>query len=139
MSKKLIVRAVTGLAGVVAFTLVGATSAHAALWWHWDKPGGDAIGSASYTDSGDVMFVNDQEVDDHSMVFIVRRPGADRGQACWDHYGAGDDGHRCTLERYEENVRLEGFLCKGEWSEDPDTRRVLWNKCDYDGAKFFLK
>jgi hypothetical protein len=98
---------------------VGATS------WVWDRPGGD-VGTASYTDTGNLINVNDQLGNGKSLVLYIYRPGANSGVVCWDHGGAPGPGTNCTLAQYDENTLLEGYLCQGEWATDPADRHIYW-------------
>jgi hypothetical protein len=140
MSKRTITRALATTAGVVGIALVGATTASAAVTWQWNKAAGDAIGQASYTDTNNVIHVNDQEVDDHSMVFLFRANGGGGTiYGCWDHSGAGTGGQSCTMPQFAENALLEGTLCKGEWADNPANRVILWGQCDPAGWKNFRK
>jgi hypothetical protein len=132
-------RATAVLAGSVALVVVGTTQAHAAVTWLWEKADGNNIGSASYTDTGNVMHVNDQEPDGHSLVLYVHRPNASTGWACWDHSGADTSGTNCTLNAYDENTLLEGYLCRGEWASDPADRVIFWDRCHVNGTRTFRK
>jgi hypothetical protein len=138
MKTRMFARAAAGLAATAALVTVTATSASAVnVNWLWETSTGNNIGVGSYTDTGNVMHVDDQEVDDRSVLLFVRRPGASTGQACWDHGGASGGGVDCTLDAYAENVTLEGFLCKGEWASNPDNRRIV--SCNYNQVKTFTK
>ncbi|MEU4192340.1 hypothetical protein AB0E69_10595 [Kribbella sp. NPDC026611] len=139
MPNKTIARAVATTAGVVGIALVGATSASAAVVWQWTNASGNAIGQATYTDTNNVIHVNDQEADDHSMVFVFRPNGGGATYGCWDNTGAGTGGVNCTMTQFNENQLLEGRLCKGEWSADASSRIILWNQCDNTGWRNFRK
>jgi len=133
------IRVGAALATTAALVTLSATQANAAVTWLWEQAGGNNIGTASYTDTGNVMQVNDQEVDDHSLLLFVHRPGVSSGYACWDHGGADGPGTTCTLTQYDENTLLEGYLCRGEWASNPADRVIFWNRCDTGGAKTFRK
>lgn len=138
MKTRLLARAAAALVATGALATVTATSASAVtVSWLWETNTGNNIGVGSYTDTGNIMKVDDQEVDDRSVLLFVRRPGASTGQACWDHGGASGPGVQCTLDAYAENVTLEGYLCKGEWASDPAQRRIV--SCNYDQVKRFAK
>ncbi|WP_433163362.1 hypothetical protein [Kribbella sp. CA-247076] len=132
-------RAAVVLAGSVALVLLGTTQAQAAVTWLWERAGGNNIGTASYTDSGNVIKVDDQEVNDKSLLLFVHRPGVSNGYACWDHGGADGPGTTCNLSQYDENTLLEGYLCQGEWASNPANRVIYWGGCDKAHAKTFRK
>lgn len=131
-------RAAVVLAGSVAMLVFGTTQAHAATSWVWDRAGGD-VGTASYTDTGNLINVNDQLGNGKSLVLYIYRPGANSGVVCWDHGGAPGPGSNCTLAQYDENTLLEGYLCQGEWATDPADRHIYWGGCDVAGKKQFRK
>lgn len=132
-------RVAAALATTAALVTLTATQAGAAVVWLWEKADGNNIGTATYTDTGNVMHVNDQEADGHSLLLFVHRPGVSTGYACWDHSGADTSGTDCTLNAYDENTLLEGYLCRGEWATNPDDRVIFWDRCDYAGAHQFRK
>ncbi|GAA1539100.1 hypothetical protein [Kribbella lupini] len=138
MKTRMIARAAAALVATAAIATVTATSASAVnVNWLWETTSGNNIGVGSYTDSGNVMHVDDQEVDDRSVLLFVRRPGAATGYACWDHGGASGGGVDCTLDAYNENETLEGYLCKGEWASNPADRQI--RTCNTAQIKRFTK
>jgi hypothetical protein len=137
--KRMMKRAAVVLAGSVALAVLGTTQAHAAVNWLWERAGGTDIGTASYTDTGNVIHVNDKIGNDKSLVLYIHRPGASSGVVCWDHSTAPTSGSTCTLTQYAENTLLEGYLCQGEWAADPADRHIYWGGCHVAGKKQFRK
>ncbi|MGW7685021.1 hypothetical protein ACWGID_30045 [Kribbella sp. NPDC054772] len=132
-------RVAAALATTAALVTLTATQASAAVTWLWQQGDGNNIGTASYTDTGNVIKVNDQEADGHSLLLFVHKPGVSSGWACWDHSGADTSGTTCTLTAYDENTLLEGYLCRGEWATNPADRVIFWDRCYTAGAHNFRK
>jgi len=137
--KRTMKRAAVVLAGSVALAVLGTTQAHAAPVWPWDKPNGDSIGEASYTDTNNVISVDDQQGNEKSLLLYIYKPGSSTAVACWDHGGAPGPGTTCTLTKFPENALLEGYLCQGEWAADPAQRHIYWDGCNVAQKRQFRK
>ena len=121
-------------AAVLAASLIGTspTADAAEKNWVW-RAGGDRVGVASYTDSGDVVRVNDMEKDGRSVLLDVWKSGRRGGTHvyCWDSTGSKTGGVHCNNAfkgaGWGKNAKLVGRLCKGESGPGPKGGKVL--KC----------
>jgi hypothetical protein len=119
---KIVRRAVLATATTAAVVVAATTTAQAAEQdWLWEQAGGNNIGVGAYDDANDVMKVNDQEADDHSLFLDVWKVGAESGvhYRCWDSRGASADGWLVCPDAFAGsgwgvNAQLRGKLCKGE-------------------------
>ena len=119
---KIVRRSVLAVATTAAVIVAASTTAQAAEQdWLWENAAGNNIGVGAYDDANDVMKVNDQEADDHSLVLDVWKVGAEGGvhYRCWDSRTAAAEGWLSCPDAFSgsgwgPNVHLRGKLCVGE-------------------------
>lgn len=101
----------------------------------WERSNGNNIAQGSYVDSGNRLYIDDQEKDGHSALAQMFNRNTGKGVVCWDFGGAEGPGGSCDIDKFVdrlggENAPVKLRLCYGEGAKDPKDRVVL--KCQSD-------
>ncbi len=129
------IRVLVATLALAAVSMAGSAGAAVAAEqnWTWKVTGGNRIATASYTDSGDIVRVNDMEKDGHSALLEVWRVGHRSGVHvyCWDSTGYDGPGVACKDAfkgtGWGANAKLKGRVCIGESGPGPKGGKIL--KC----------